>query len=116
MKITKLDKRFNYFEYFDYMVSFSDRITISQGPLHFIKAQKWFTDTYGFTAEIRIWMEIKQHYNMRNQFNLGTGPGILTNSLPDSVNKHWSYSNYARELRIYVAGDKELGLYKLAVS
>jgi len=112
--VQRLDKRFNYFEWFKYHISFPARITINQGPLHFIEAQQWFIDTYGFSAEIRIWQEIKTHYSMRNQFNLPQGPGNFDNSLPLAVNNHWSWSNAYRDLRIYIASDRELSLFRLA--
>jgi len=113
--VQRLDKRFNYFEWFKYHISFSARITVSQGPLHFIESQQWFTNTYGFSAEIRIWQEIKTHYAMRNQFNLTSGPGDFSDNLPFAVNPHWSWSNAYRDLRIYIADDQELSLFKLAI-
>lgn len=114
-KIRKLDPRYNYYEWFEHVISFSDKIAVHQGPLHFIEAQKWMIDAYGFSAEIRIWQEIKTQYAMRQKFQVN-GPGVFSSGLPDSVNPHWSWSNgYNGELRIYLASNKELSAYKLAL-
>jgi hypothetical protein len=60
-KIVKLDGRWSYRKYFEYAIIFSNRMSVWNGPLNFTEAQKHFFDTYGWSAEIRQWADIKTY-------------------------------------------------------
>jgi hypothetical protein len=87
-----------------------------QGPLHFTTVQRWFTETYGWSAEIRQWADIYRWIGMSLQTNARpwyTDEEVLEN-LPDVCNPAWSWTNGTNnDLRIYIAGDQELSLFKL---
>ena len=82
----------------------------------FSKAQQWFFDTYGWSAEIRQYSEIVDWYvrsvpMMRVSKNYQRP---LPKDLPAVCNPHWSWTNVYNDLRIYVATDKELSFFQLA--
>jgi hypothetical protein len=108
-KIVKLDGRWSYRKYFEYAIIFSNRMNAWNGPLNFTEAQKHFFDTYGWSAEIRQWADIKTY--LSNIFRyVGNGPAPV---MPECVNQYWSWTNGYDDLRIYVASDKELTFFRL---
>jgi len=108
-KIVKLDGRWSYRKYFEYAIIFSNRMSIWNGPMNFAEAQKYFFDTYGWSAEIRQWADIKEYFSMIHQYS---NPG-LEPDLPDAVNINWSWTNGYEDLRIYVKSPQELTLFTL---
>ena len=108
-KIVKLDGRWSYRKYFEYAIIFSNRMSTWNGPMHFVTAQKYFFDAYGWSAEIRQWADIKQYLSMIHQYS---NPG-LEPALPDAVNTNWSWTNGYEDLRIYVKSQQELTLFTL---
>jgi len=93
-----------------------------RGPECFNEALQWFTQTYGWSAEIKQYNDIKRFdtafnivaYHMRRKF--GNHPLGIPNhhTLPEFCNKLWSWSNLYGDLRIYVATDRELAFFQLA--
>ena len=108
--ILKLDGRFTYRDLFAYCIKFSNRMTNGLGPQHFNDVMKWFTDTYGWSAEVR------QYDNMMKwaQNHMIFGRMIVTTQdLPECCNPHWSWTNGYDDLRIYVQSDAELNFFQL---
>ena len=108
-KIVKLDGRWSYRKYFEYAIIFSNRMSIWNGPMNFAEAQKYFFDTYGWSAEIRQWVDIKEYLSVIHRYS---NPG-LEPIQPDAVNINWSWTNGYEDLRIYVKSQQELTLFTL---
>jgi hypothetical protein len=80
-----------------------------QGPMYFAEAQKWFFDSYGWSAEIRQWADIREyHYNVWNYIK---NPPVEV--MPECVNPNWSWTNGYDDLRIYAKSQQELTLFQL---
>ena len=119
--VQKLDGRFTYRDWFEYLIAFPGRMANKQGPLNFTRTQKWFTETYGWSAEIRQYADIYNfHITTSKLNNYRTGPlapklsGQLL-ELPPECNPYWSWTNGHQypDLRIYVKGDAELAFFRL---
>ena len=108
-KIVKLDGRWSYRKYFEYAIIFSNRMNAWNGPMHFADAQKYFFDTYGWSAEIRQWAEIREYHQNVWNYVKPNPPGIM----PECVNSYWSWTNGYEDLRIYVKSQQELTLFRL---
>ena len=108
-KIVKLDGRWSYRKYFEYAVIFTNRMNTWNGPLHFANAQKYFFDTYGWSAEIRQWADIKEYTSNIFKY-IGSNPPP---EMPECVNSYWSWTNGYEDLRIYVKSPQELTLFQL---
>jgi hypothetical protein len=123
--IQLLDGRYSYNQLFEYYIGFSNRMSREQGPLYFTLVQKWFTETYGWSAEVKLYADILQwtkfynstSVNMYKKFGshplLNQNPPTLQDT-PSICNSHWSWTNSYDDLRIYVASDKELTFFQLA--
>jgi hypothetical protein len=108
-KIVKLDGRWSYRKHFEYAILFTGRMSSGEGPLEFTEVQKWFFDTYGWSAEIRQWADIREYFN--NVFRYIKSNPPMT--MPDCVNQYWSWTNGYEDLRIYVKSQQELTLFTL---
>ena len=108
-KIVKLDGRWSYRKYFEYAIIFTNRMSAWNGPMHFADAQKYFFDTYGWSAEIRQWAEIREYHQNVWNYVKPNPPGIM----PECVNSYWSWTNGYEDLRIYVKSQQELTLFRL---
>jgi len=108
-KIVKLDGRWSYRKYFEYAIIFTNRMSAWNGPMHFADAQKYFFDTYGWSAEIRQWAEIREYHQNVWNYVKPNPPGIM----PECVNSYWSWTNGYEDLRIYVKSPQELTLFRL---
>lgn len=107
--VVKLDRRWSYRQHFEHALIFTGRMSNSQGPMHFVEAQKWFFDTYGWSAEIRQWSDIREHFaNVFRYVKPHPLPGM-----PACVNPYWSWTNGYDDLRIYVKSPQELTLFQL---
>lgn len=115
-KLQKLDGRHSYRHWFQYYVGFRASMNYGQGPLHFARVQKWFFDTYGWSAEIRQWADIHRWTAMGLQTTAKpwTTQEEIFDHLPDVCNRHWSWTNGTDDLRIYLATDQELAFFQLA--
>ena len=111
-KIVRLDGRWSFRKYFEHAIIFPGRMSNSQGPQHFAEAQKYFFDTYGWSAEIRQWADIREYYHNVWNYTKPSGPGIM----PECVNPNWSWTNGYEDLRIYVKSQSELMLFTLKFS
>jgi hypothetical protein len=114
-EIAKLDGRFTYRDLFEYYIKFSNRMAVDHGPLKFNDAMRWFTDTYGWSAEIRDYNKMHKWTQQTTQWmgsRFQASQGVLE-QLPDHCNSHWSWTNGYDDLRIYVATDKELNFFQL---
>ncbi len=107
-KIVKLDGRWSFRSFFDYAIIFHNRMSMNQGPVQFAEAQKYFFDTYGWSAEIRQWADIREHIMHVSKW---VTPGVTI--MPDCVNPYWSWTNGYDDLRIYVKSPQELTLFQL---
>jgi hypothetical protein len=114
--IQKLDGRFSYNNDFNYCIKFSNRMSGNNGPLEFTRSHKWFVDTYGWSAEIRQWSEIRNWYTKSVPMMSVKGGWArpVSPNTPPECNPIWSWSNGYEDLRIYVASDKELAFFRLA--
>ena len=116
-EIQRLDGRFSYRHLFEYCIKFSNSMSSQQGPLCFSDVQKWFFQTYGWSAEIRVYEKLSRWTTQMNQVSVNSthksASGILT-ELPDHCNPHWSWTNGYDDLRIYMASEKELAFFQLA--
>lgn len=113
----KLDKRFAHHDRFTYCIRFSNRMSVSQGPLQFSQAQQWFFDTYGWSAEIRQYTSMLDWVatsHLVGQLPLGKLATSLLAEPPVHCNPHWSWTNGYDDLRIYVAGESELMFFQLS--
>lgn len=108
-KIVKLDGRWSYRKHFQYAIIFSNKMTSWQGPLHFAEVQKYFFDTYGWSAEIRQWDNIRDYFVAMSKYSASGMDWVM----PDSVNPYWSWTNGYDDLRIYVKSSQELTLFQL---
>jgi hypothetical protein len=116
--IHRLDKRFTYKTWFEYLIAFPERMTNSQGPLNFTRTQKWFTETYGWSAEIRQYADIYNYHTTALKYSGIKAGGIFTGQsleIPPECNPHWSWTNgfNTRDLRIYVGSSAELAFFQL---
>lgn len=120
-KIHKLDSRYNFHQYFAYYIGFSHTTPQTKASLAFWRAQRWFSETYGFSAEIHSWDEIRRSA----QFSQRSGmwrKTILSQAwieeidADDVLNIAWSWSigREAKDYRIYCASDREVAFFKLA--
>ena len=107
-EIQRLDGRFTYRELFQYTIKWPSRMSNGQGPLHFTRVQKWFTETYGWSAEVRQYAEIRAWVATSNRWLKGQ---LL--EVPAECSEHWSWTNGYDDLRIYVKSDKELNFFQL---
>jgi len=112
--IAKLDGRFTYRELFAYCIKFSNRMAVDQGPLKFNDALKWFTETYGWSAEIRDYSKM-QKWTVQNTQWMGNYRLIqsVLKEAPEHCNPHWSWTNGYDDLRIYVKSESELSFFQL---
>lgn len=111
--IQKLDGRHSYNKLFQYYIGFHASMSINQGPLNFSRCQKWFFQTYGWSAEIRTYSSILHWYKQSQ--NLNYIRPINLEPLPDDCNKYWSWTiGVADQYRIYVASEQELSFFCLA--
>ena len=116
--LVKTDGRHSYHEQFEYYIRFGKSMVSHQGPLMFTRAHKWFSEMYGWSAEIRLWNEIKKWSNVPMMSIKG---GFVKNPLnpdllPEECNLNWSWSNGMEDLRIYVKSSKELSFFQLKFS
>ena len=116
-EIVKLDNRFGHRNLFDYYIKFSPSMTQRHGPLCFNKALQWFTETYGWSAEVRQYDAIMRWVATNTMiqqpgFPTKLATGVLDEK-PQFCNRYWSWSNGYKDLRIYVHSDRELAFFKL---
>jgi len=114
--VQKLDGRFSHANRFQYFVGFSNSMHVNQGPESYNQALKWFTDTYGWSAEVHESQNIYQWYTQSVPFikiHSAVRQPHISEQLPQCYNTYWSWSNHMSTLRIYVATDKELAFFQL---
>ncbi len=112
-KIVRLDGRWSYRKYFEYAIIFSNKMTSWRGPEHFTQVQKYFFDSYGWSAEIRLWDNMLEYVTAIHRF-VATNAGLPINlEMPEGVNPYWSWTNGYDDLRIYVKSQQELTLFTL---
>lgn len=84
-------------------------MNLGHGPLDFTVAQQWFFDSYGWSAEVRQYDDIREYIRKSNHW---LGDAL---EMPSAVNPHWSWTNgINNQCRIYVATDKELSFFMIA--
>jgi hypothetical protein len=113
--INRMDGRFSYRNWFQYYIGFAGKMSNDNGPVDFDHCLRWFTQTYGWSAEIRQYADMHSWTNYNKSVS-----HLLRNSakfqLPDCCNPNWSWSNgFVTDLRIYVKGDQELSFFQLAI-
>ena len=121
--IQRLDKRYSHADLFQYYIGFPARQINNRGPECFNEALQWFTRTYGWSAEIKQYADIKSFgtsFNsvaraMQRKFNGHPLLGVQNpQPIPSCCNELWSWSNLYDDLRVYVATDRELTFFQLA--
>lgn len=103
-KIKKLDGRYAHHNYFAYCIDFPRN---QFGPADFHQVMEWMIDTYGYSAEVRDFMHIRNMLQKRLQFN------VPDSNNPKCVNQLWTWTNGSENLRIYLKGDKEATYFAL---
>jgi hypothetical protein len=112
-----MDGRFSHHDKFAYCIKFSASMSHGHGPVQFNDALRWFTDTWGWSAEIRQsdkmirWVATSNMISQQPWSNQ-LSSGILS-VLPDHCNSHWSWTNGYDDLRIYVKSGAELAFFQL---
>ena len=66
-RIKKLDGRYAHNAHFDCCIDFPRN---QLGPADFHQVMEWMIDTYGYSAEVRDFMQIKNMLQKRLQFNV----------------------------------------------
>lgn len=114
--VTRLDGRYSYRQNFEFYLGFTSSMTRQHGPLHFNDAMCWFTERYGWSAEIKQWHNIDRWTG--NTVGIQTSRGSIAAGLLTEPSTHcnpnWSWSNTHADLRIYVATEQELAFWQLA--
>jgi hypothetical protein len=114
--VTRLDGRYSYRENFEFYLGFANTMTRHSGPISFNDAMTWFTEHYGWSAEIRQWHNIER-WTHPQKMGLPMGLHIASGILADPsvhCNPHWSWSNSHSDFRVYLATEKELAFWQLA--
>jgi hypothetical protein len=102
--VTRLDRRYAYWEEFNYMIEFNKNRDwrMGTGVLDFDRARKWFNETYGWSQEVDTRREmIKSKVRMNidlDDFSY--------------INTAWAFSIRYQEYRIYVS-DQALIMFRL---
>ena len=109
--VTKLDGRYSYRQNFEFYLGFASSMARQQGPIDFNDAMTWFTERYGWSAEIKQWHHIDR-WSSVSKLGLPIALGILAEPTPH-CNPHWSWSNQFTDLRIYLASEQELAFFQL---
>lgn len=102
--VKKLDGRFAHNNYFEYCIEFSRELF---GPYDYHKAMMWMIVTYGYSAEVRDYMQIQSMMKKRQQFN------VPDSDNPEFINGNWTWTNGAENLRLYIRDEKVLTMFKL---
>ena len=110
--VIRLDGRYSYRQNFEFYLAFANTMTRQSGPLLFNDAMVWFTEHYGWSAEIRQWHHIER-WTSKQKLGLPIASGILAASSVH-CNPHWSWSNNHSDLRVYLATQQELAFFQLA--
>ena len=109
---TRLDGRYSHRENFEFYLGFASSMVRQAGPIGFNDAMIWFTNLYGWSAEIKQWHHIDR-WTCSQKLGLPIAASVLAR--PSAHwNPHWSWSNSYQDLRIYVATEKELTFFQLA--
>lgn len=117
--INKMDGRFSYRNWFEYYIGFSGNM---YGPVQFNQALKWFTDSYGWSAEVKQYANIHKWFAMNRQlgvmsrqFSQTARPFFPVDiDIAEICSPQWSWSNSSNtQYRIYVASDAELSFFQL---
>jgi len=94
--VTRLDRRYAYWEEFNYMIEFNKNRDWGQGTgvLDFDRARKWFNETWGWSQEVDTRREIvtskgKTFEQFKHDFRY--------------INNDWAWSCRYQEYRIYVS-------------
>ena len=123
--IQRLDKRYSYSDLFQYYIGFTKSMMNNRGPEHFNDTLRWFTKTYGWSAEINQYSGMLKYYTISNgmvslmhtkfrNHPLLQQPSTPQKPFPECCKNVWSWSNTFDDLRIYVATDRELTFFQLA--
>ena len=67
----------------------------------------WMIVTYGYSAEVRDYMQIQSMMKKRQQFN------VPDSDNPEFINGNWTWTNGAENLRLYIRDEKILTMFKL---
>ena len=102
--VTRLDRRYAYWEEFNYMIEFNKNRDWGQGTgvLDFDCARQWFNETYGWSQEVdtrreMIASKVRMNIDL-NDFS--------------AINTAWAFSIRYQEYRIY-ASDPALTMFEL---
>lgn len=110
--VTRLDGRYSYRQNFEFYLGFANTMTRQSGPLSFNDAMVWFTERYGWSAEVRQWHHLRK-WTDNQKLGLPLASGILTEPSAH-CNPHWSWSNSHSDLRVYLATQQQLMFWQLA--
>jgi hypothetical protein len=114
-KIQKLEKRHSYHGLFQYYIGFSKSMWQDKGPLHFSRCQLWFIKTYGWSAEVPIYVKINTWCDINQTVMFGVNSKSSKKETDELSNPHWSWTNgIGDQSRIYVASEAELAFFCLS--
>ena len=103
--VTQLDRRYAYWEEFNYMIEFHRNpdwtvgATASTGVLAFDRVRKWMNESWGWSQDVETRKDIIRVHRVAK-----------TEAV--EVNPHWAWSCRYQEYRIYV-NDPALTLFEL---
>ena len=98
-KIRKLDKRFTYHEYFDYIIEFTNDMSRFRGPENYILLTESLRDSFEPSVELKVWSVIKDWNTQKELIGLET-----EDKSTKFCNKNWAYTtlDHDNSLKIYV--------------
>lgn len=102
--VTRLDRRYAYWEEFNYMIEFHKNREwgMGTGVLDFDRARKWFNETYGWSQEVDTRREMVAS---KVRMNIDIHDFSY-------LNTDWAWSCRYQEYRIYVS-DPALTMFEL---
>lgn len=120
-KITKLDARYRFCKHFAYIIEMTGITPRAARSIEFYRVMQWFQSTYGYSAEVSAWVEIREWMQtIRRMGGLWRKTQMVPpdeDAVPDDVcSPHWSWSigRDNNDLRIYCASEKEVAFFRLA--
>lgn len=104
--VTRLDRRYAYWEEFNYMIEFHKNRDwgLGTGVLDFDRARRWFNTTWGWSQDVETRQEMVK---CRVRLNIA-----LDTDTWDEISREWAWSCRYQEYRIY-ASDQALTMFRL---
>lgn len=112
--IQRTDGRHSHNDLFRFYIGFSRNLHSNFGPACFNHCVKWFIETYGYSAEVGHYKEIKQYFDTMSQLGISPSKEHADLTGTSLCNPKWSWTIGYNDLRIYVANSQELAFFQLS--